>query len=135
MILAAAVLAPSARTGATRVVARCQAAALAALLVFGVVGLAHPELVPLVPLQVEPWVYVVLFPVSIVYLWIARRAFVTHQLTGRRADLTVAVGLIWLGCSIAIYLLSDTWTLMFWAAHVLEAVSYTHLTLPTICSV
>ena len=124
VILAAAVLAPSARTGATRVVACCQAAALAALLVFGVVGLAHPELIPLVPLQVEPWVYLVLFPVSIVYLWIARRAFVTHQLTGRRADLTVAVGLIWLGCSIVIYLLSDTWTLMFWAAHVLEAIGF-----------
>jgi hypothetical protein len=29
---------------------------------------------------------------TIVYLWIARRAFVTHLLTGRRADLTVAVG-------------------------------------------
>jgi HD-GYP domain-containing protein (c-di-GMP phosphodiesterase class II) len=124
VILAAAVLAPPARTGATRVVARCQAAALAALLVFGVVGLVHPELIPLVPLQVEPWVYVVLFPVSVVYLWIARRAFVTYQLTGRRADLTVAVGLIWLGCSIVIYLLSDTWTLMFWAAHVLEAMGF-----------
>ena len=68
--------------------------------------------------------YLVLFPVSIVYLWIARRAFVTHQLTGRRADLTVAVGLIWLGSSIVIYLLSDTWTLMFWAAHALEAIGF-----------
>jgi HD-GYP domain-containing protein (c-di-GMP phosphodiesterase class II) len=124
VILAVAVLAPSARTGAKRVVARCQAVALAALLVFGVVGLVHPELIPLVPLQVEPWVYVVLFPVGIVYLWIARRAFVTHQLTGRRADLTVAVGLIWLGCSIVIYLLSETWTFTFWAAHVLEAMGF-----------
>jgi HD-GYP domain-containing protein (c-di-GMP phosphodiesterase class II) len=123
VILAAAVLAPSART-ATRVVARCQAAALAALLVFGLVGLVHPELIPLVPLQVQPWVYFVLFPVSIVYLWIARRAFVTHQLTGRRADLTVAVRLIWLGCSIVIYLLSETWTFGFWAAHAMEAIGF-----------
>jgi HD-GYP domain-containing protein (c-di-GMP phosphodiesterase class II) len=69
-------------------------------------------------------VYLVLFPVSIVYLWIARRAFVTHQLTGRRADLTVAVGLIWLGCSIVIYLLSETWTFGFWAAHGMEAIGF-----------
>ena len=42
VILAAAVLAPSARRR-HRVVARLQAGALAALLVFGVVGLVHPS--------------------------------------------------------------------------------------------
>jgi hypothetical protein len=102
----------------------CQVAVLAALVVFGVVGLLHPALIPLIPLQIEPWVYVVLFPVAAVYAWLAWRAYRTHQLTGRRADLTVAVGLIWLGASIVFYLLADVWSFQFWAAHLLEAIGF-----------
>jgi hypothetical protein len=124
ILLAAATLAPPVARGARRVVLGCQAAVLAALVVFGVVGLLHPPLIPLIPLQIEPWVYVVLFPVAAVYAWLAWRAYRTHQLTGRRADLTVAVGLIWLGASIVFYLLADVWSFQFWAAHLLEAIGF-----------
>jgi hypothetical protein len=102
----------------------CQVAVLTAVVAFGLVGLLHPALVPLVPLQIEPWVYVVLFPVAAVYAWLAWRAYRTHQLTGRRADLVVAVGLVWLGASIVFYLLADVWSFQFWAAHVLEAIGF-----------
>jgi hypothetical protein len=124
VLLAAATLAPAAAAGAHRLVMRCQAAVLAALLAFGVAGLLHPALIPLVPLQIHPWVYLVLFPVAGIYGWIAWRALRTYQLTSRRADLTVAVGLVWLGSSIVFYLLSDTWSFQFWAAHALEAVGF-----------
>jgi hypothetical protein len=124
VLLAAATLAPSAAAGAHRIVLRCQVAVIAALVAFGLAGLLHPALIPLVPLQIDPWVYFVLFPVAAVYAWIAWRAVRTYQLTSRRADLTVAVGLVWLGASIVFYLLSDTWSFQFWAAHALEAIGF-----------
>ena len=124
ILLAAATLAPPAAAGARRVVLACQLGVLAALVAFGAVGLVHPALIPLIPLQIEPWVYVVLFPVAAVYAWLAWRAYRTHQLTGRRADLTVAVGLVWLGASIVFYLLADVWSFQFWAAHLLEAIGF-----------
>jgi hypothetical protein len=124
ILLAAATLAPPAANGARRVVLGCQIAVLIALALFGAVGLLHPALVPLIPLQIEPWVYVVLFPVAGIYSWLAWRAHRTHQLTGRRADVVVAVGLVWLGASIVFYLLADVWSFQFWAAHVLEAIGF-----------
>ena len=123
VLLAAATLLPP-LTNAGRAIVRCQAAAILVLIAFGAAGLLHPELIPLVPLQIEPWVYVVMFPVAGVYAWIAWRAVVTYQLTGRRADLVVAIGLVWLGASIVLYLPSETWSFQFWAAHVLEACGF-----------
>jgi hypothetical protein len=124
ILLAAATLAPAVSSGARRVVVRLQAAVLVVLAAFGFAGLARPALIPLIPLTIEPWVYVVLFPVAGVYGWLAWRAVRTHQLTGRRADLAVAVGLVWLGASIVFYLLADVWSFQFWAAHVLEAIGF-----------
>ncbi|HEY0387299.1 MAG TPA: HD-GYP domain-containing protein [Gaiellales bacterium] len=124
LLLAAATLAPTVAAGARRIVMRLQMAVLAALLGFGVIGLTHPALIPLIPLQIEPWAYVVLFPVAAVYGWLAWRAVHTHQLTGRRADLVVAIGLAWLGASIVFYMLADVWSFQFWAAHALEAIGF-----------
>jgi hypothetical protein len=124
VLLAAAIVAPAVAAGAGRIVIGLQLCVLTVVTAFGVAGLLRPELIPLIPLQVEPWVYVVLFPVAGVYGWIAWRAYRTYQLTSRRADLTVAVGLVWLGCSIIFYLLSETWTFQFWAAHLLEAFGF-----------
>jgi HD-GYP domain-containing protein (c-di-GMP phosphodiesterase class II) len=124
ILLAAAVLAPSAMVSGKRLVVGCQAGAIAALVAFGAAGLLHPALIPLVPLTIEPWVYVVLFPVSLIYAWLARRALVTYHLTGRRADLAIAVGMVWLGGSIVIYLLSEVWSFSFWMAHLLELIGF-----------
>ncbi|MDX6522552.1 MAG: hypothetical protein QOI17_65, partial [Gaiellales bacterium] len=73
VLLALAVIVPPAHRSARRLVIRGQAIGLAALVLFGAVGLLHPALVPLVPLTVQPWVYLVLVPVAAAYAWIARR--------------------------------------------------------------
>ena len=52
---------------------------------------------------------------------VARRAYLIHRLTRRRGDLWVAIGMVWLGSSIELYLLSPVWSPWFWGAHLLEA--------------
>jgi putative nucleotidyltransferase with HDIG domain len=124
VLLAAAVFAPAAPRIARRLILWSQASTIGVLVVFGAIGLVHPALVPQVPLKLEPWVFVLLAPVSGVYLWMARRAFHTYRLTGRRADLSVAVGLVLLGWSLVLYLLSDVWTPGFWGGHLLESLGF-----------
>ncbi len=124
VLLALAVVVPPARRNTGRLILRGQVLCIVALTLFGAIGLLHPALVPLIPLMVHPWVFVVLAPVACAYALIARRAHATHQLTGRRADLFVAVGLVWLGCSVPLYLLSPAWTIGFWFAHLLEGLGF-----------
>ena len=110
VILAVAMLLPPVLRGGRSTVLRAQVAAVVLLAAFGGVGLIYPALVPLVPLMVEPWVYVVLLPTLVVYAVVARRAYHTSRLTRRRTDLWVAVGMTWLGVSLALYLLSAVWS-------------------------
>jgi putative nucleotidyltransferase with HDIG domain len=63
-------------------------------------------------------------PACGVYAWIARRTWHTYALTRRPSDAAVSVGLVWLGTSIPIYLLSPVWSWLFWAGHSLEAVGF-----------
>jgi len=119
-LLAVAVMAPPTLPNGRTLIARTQFVTIAALIVLGAVGLSHPGLLPEIPLTVHPWVFAVLFPTAVVYAWAARRVFRIHQLTNRKADAWVAVGLVWLGCSIFLYLLSPVWTFGFWTAHSLE---------------
>ncbi|HEY3766630.1 MAG TPA: HD-GYP domain-containing protein [Gaiellales bacterium] len=124
IVLAIALLLPARLADPSRVIARATWATLAALVVCGGIGLGHPALVPLVPLSVTPWAYVLLTPACGVYAWLARRTWHTYQLTRRLSDAAIAVGLIWLGTSIPVYLLSPVWTWMFWAGHTLEACGF-----------
>ncbi len=124
IVLAAAVLAPAVAGGTRVLVLRLQALTVLALAAFGLVGLMQPALVPLVPLSIQPWALVVLLPTMLLYTWVARRALGIHQLTRRRADLWVAIGLVWLGCSIAFYMLSPVWSLGFWWGHMLELAGF-----------
>jgi putative nucleotidyltransferase with HDIG domain len=121
VVLALAVYAPPSRPGAQQLIVRAQVVAVLALVAFAVVGLTRPELVPEVPVTLEPWSYALLLPTGLLYLVVARRAYVIHRLTRRAADLWVALGLVWLGSSIVIYLLSSVWSPWFWFAHMLEA--------------
>jgi HD-GYP domain-containing protein (c-di-GMP phosphodiesterase class II) len=124
ILLALAVIAPPNLAHGGRWVLRAQIVAVTALLAFGAVGLLHPALIPAVPVMVHPWVLVELIPTAALYALVANHALRTHRLTRRRADLWVAIGMIWLGSSIILYLLSTVWTAGFWGAHTLEALGF-----------
>ncbi len=124
VLLAIAVLVPARLVEAPRLIARSALAVGVALVVFGTLGLVHPELVPAVPVTVTPWAYALLLPAVLLYGWIARRIWHTFQLTRRGADLAVVLGLVWLGSSIPVYLLSPVWSWMFWTSHALEGAGF-----------
>jgi putative nucleotidyltransferase with HDIG domain len=120
LLLALAVAVPASVPHARRWIVGVEAAVLVALLTFGIVGLVHPQLIPLVPISIKPWMYLVLIPTSAVYALIALRAYRISRMTRRHADAWVAIGVVWLGASLALYLLSSTWALGFWWAHLME---------------
>jgi putative nucleotidyltransferase with HDIG domain len=124
IVFAIALILPARRAAAPTFIARWAGAALLTLVVLGTIGLVHPELVPIVPLTVTPWAYMLLTPACLVYGWLARRTWHTYQLTRRMTDAAVAVGLVWLGTSIPVYLLSPVWSWMFWAGHSLEGFGF-----------
>jgi putative nucleotidyltransferase with HDIG domain len=115
---------PARRVAAPTLIARAAGAALLTLVILGTIGIAHPALVPLIPVSVTPWAYVLLTPACLVYAWLARRTWHTYQLTRRITDAAVSVGLVWLGTSIPVYLLSPVWSWMFWAGHTLEGFGF-----------
>ena len=119
-LLALAVAVPASIEHARQLIVGIEAAVLIALIGFGTGGLLHPQLIPLIPLSVEPWMYLVLIPTTAVYGLVALRAYRTSRLTRRRADGWLAIGVCWLGVSLALYLLSNTWSLGFWWAHMME---------------
>jgi len=124
LVLAVAMMMPPRIVAAPRVIGRCAAVTVVALAAAGAIGLLRPALVPAVPVAVTPWVYVLLTPACIVYAWMARRTWHTYQLTRRTSDAVVSVGLVWLGTSIPVYLLSPVWSWTFWAAHSLEGCGF-----------
>jgi len=124
VIMALAVIAPPNLPQGRTWIVRGQIAVVAALVTLGFIGLMHPELVPQVPVMVHPWVLFELIPTAILYALVANHALRTFRLTRRRADLWVSIGMVWLGSSIVIYLLSGVWTIGFWGAHTLEALGF-----------
>jgi putative nucleotidyltransferase with HDIG domain len=121
ILFAVALLVPVRVTDAPRRILQATAVTVTALLVFGAIGLGHAALVPLIPVNVSPGVYVLLTPACVVYAWLAWRSWQTYLLTRRPSDAVVAVGLVWLGTAVPAYLLSPVWSWTFWAGHGLEA--------------
>jgi putative nucleotidyltransferase with HDIG domain len=124
IVLAVALLMPARIAAAPQLIARAAVAAVAALLAAGAIGLGHPALVPLVPVTATRWAYALLLPACAAYAWIARRTWHTYELTRRPSDAAIVVGLVWLGTSIPLYLLSPVWSWTFWAGHSLEALGF-----------
>jgi putative nucleotidyltransferase with HDIG domain len=124
ILFAVALLVPVRMTDAPRRIAQAAAATVTTLVVFGAIGLGHPALIPLVPVDVTPGAYILLTPACGAYAWLAWRTWQTYLLTRRPGDAAVAVGLVWLGTSIPTYLLSPVWSWTFWAGHGLEAAGF-----------
>ena len=91
-----------------------------AAVAFGAFALLDPAAIPSIPVALRPLVWWIVGANALVYGILALRALRTFQLTRRIGDLAVVAGLIWLAIAVATYLLSPTWSIGFWAGHVLE---------------
>jgi HD-GYP domain-containing protein (c-di-GMP phosphodiesterase class II) len=97
-----------------------QAVAVLSVLALGVSALVWPGLVPTVPRQGSPEALALLAFALGVYGLLALRAYRTFLLTRRALDLTVVVGLVWLGTANVPALLSNWEYLIWWMGHELE---------------
>jgi hypothetical protein len=97
-----------------------QAVAVLSVLALGVSALVWPGLVPTVPRQGSPEALALLAFALGVYGLLALRAYRTFLLTRRPLDLTVVVGLVWLGTANVPALLSNWEYLIWWMGHELE---------------
>ena len=90
------------------------------IVALGLAAIARPDLVPPVPKPRSPVAWAVLVAGLAFYGLLFWRALRTYRLTLRRADLLVAVGIVWLAAALPAALLLDYWNLGWWLGHVFE---------------
>jgi len=88
----------------------------------GVAALVEPSLVPSVPEPRSPAAWATLMASLAFYGLLFWRALRTFRLTRRRADLVVAVGIVWLAAALPAALLLDFRELGWWLGHAFEIV-------------
>lgn len=88
----------------------------------GLVAIAEPRLVPAVPKPGSTVAWAVLMSGLAFYGVLCWRALRTFRLTRRRADLLVAVGIVWLAAALPAALLLSYWNLGWWLGHAFEIV-------------
>lgn len=108
---------------------------LAAIGAAGALALADPRLVPALPEPGDPLAIALMAAGMTCYLTIAWRATRTWALTRRRADLAVAIGVVWLACALAPALLDQPGTWSFWLGHALELTGVALVGLPLMADV
>jgi HD-GYP domain-containing protein (c-di-GMP phosphodiesterase class II) len=119
VILATLLSRPRSR-GHVRDLVYLQIGVVVAAVAFGSLALLDPGTIPSIPVALRPLVWWIVGANAVVYGVLALRALRTFQLTRRVGDLAVVAGLTWLAIAVATYLLSPTWSVGFWAGHVLE---------------
>jgi HD-GYP domain-containing protein (c-di-GMP phosphodiesterase class II) len=93
---------------------------LAAIAVTSAIGMAFPNVVPGVP-EAGSTLAVSLLAVGLTFFGVlAVRALHTYLLTRRLADLTVVIGIVWLGAALVGALMFDYRQLGWWVGHGLE---------------
>src|SRR5262249_43905305 len=97
-----------------------QALLLSSIAVVGVVGLARPSAVPVLPTAGSNAAESLIAFGLIAFGLLAYRAGRTYLLTRRRSDLSVVVGVTWLACALTGLLTFGAMDLGFWLAHGLE---------------
>jgi HD-GYP domain-containing protein (c-di-GMP phosphodiesterase class II) len=97
-----------------------QIALLCAVLSLGVVGMLVPSAVPSVPRPGSPAALIVLAVGLALFTLLTLRAVRTFLLTRRRADLVVAVGLVWLASALPPAMLLNFTELGWWLGHWFE---------------
>lgn len=98
------------------------AAGVVAVLGLGAAALVEPGLVPAVPEPRSTAAWAVLLAGLAFYGVLFWRALRTFRLTQRRADLLVAVGIVWLAAALAAALLLNYWNVGWWLGHGFEIV-------------
>jgi HD-GYP domain-containing protein (c-di-GMP phosphodiesterase class II) len=88
----------------------------------GLAALVEPALVPSVPEPRSTAAWVVLIAGLLFYGLLFWRALRTFRLTQRRADLLVAVGIVWLAAALPAALLLDFRNVGWWLGHAFEVV-------------
>jgi len=121
----AAVLALSAlpalrRPRSVRPLVYLQIALLCAVLLLGVVGMLVPSAVPSVPAIGGPEALALLAVGLALFALLTWRAVRTFLLTRRRADLVVAVGIVWLASALPPAMLLNFMELGWWVGHGFE---------------
>jgi hypothetical protein len=97
-----------------------QAALVLVVLVVGAIGLSLPDSVPAVPASGSTAAQLLLLVGLAGLALLLARALRTHLLTGRAADLTVALGCVWLGYALFTQLQMGAMSAGFYMGHVLE---------------
>ena len=97
-----------------------QALLAAGVLALGWLGVAHPQLVPMVPATGSTAAIALLAIGLAFYTILGHRALRTFGLTRRRSDLGVAIGCVWLAVALVSQLMIAPGTLGFYVGHVLE---------------
>jgi putative nucleotidyltransferase with HDIG domain len=129
-VLALSALPALRRPGGVRALLVLQGALLAGVAGLGATGLLLPSSVPAVP---EPGSTLARSGLAIGLLFyglLLLRALRTFFLTRRRADLLVAVGIVWLGAALPPAMLLHYWELGWWLGHGFELVGIVIVGLP-----
>jgi putative nucleotidyltransferase with HDIG domain len=129
-ILALAALPALRGPGAVRPLLAVLVAATATIVGLGLTGLAVPELVPDVPEPSSPLALALLGLGLAFYAPLGLRALRTFLLTRRAADISVAVGIVWLAAALVAALTLGWWHLGWWLGHGFEIVGVVLVGLP-----
>lgn len=119
-ILALGVLSPLRRPAAVTPLLWLLAAGVVFIFGLGAAAIVEPGLVPSVPEPRSTAAWAVLLAGLAFYGALFWRALRTYRLTLRRADLLVAVGIVWLAAALPAALLLDYWNLGWWLGHGFE---------------
>ena len=121
-ILALGALSALRRPAAVRPLLWLLAAGVVFIFGLGIAAIVEPGLVPSVPESRSAAAWIVLAAGLSFYAILFWRALRTFRLTQRRADLLVAVGIVWLAAALPAALLLDFRELGWWLGHVFEIV-------------
>jgi HD-GYP domain-containing protein (c-di-GMP phosphodiesterase class II) len=118
------------RPGRVRPLIVAQVAVFFGVLLLGLVGLSMPEAVPAVPQTKSASAIALLIVGGGCLALLTVRALRTFMLTRRGADLTVAIGCVWLGITLYANLIVGFMTVAFMIGHVVEIAAVMLVTVP-----
>jgi putative nucleotidyltransferase with HDIG domain len=118
------------RPGRVAPLLAAQAVLFFSVLGLGLLGMTHPQAVPSVPQPRSAPALALLVAGSACLLLLIWRAARTATLTGRAADLAIAVGCVWLGATLYANLAIGAMTVGFYVGHFMEIAAVALVSVP-----